>query len=394
MALLHPSPVADPVTGPVVRVEPAGAGLRLVRGHQTVDLHPQWLRDRSTEPGQIDPSNRQRLFTPRDLPADLRVVHGTVAGDVLTVAFSDGHTARLSLTAILRALDWEADPDAPPPAEPWIGGPESLPVVDWAAIGWSEHEGDPAAVVAALDAFYRHGFVVIQNLPTVEGTVCRVGQRLGYVVGTNFGSVFDVRVEPDPTDLAYTSVELLAHTDLPYRQPAPGLQLLHCLANEAPGGESILADGMAAWHAIAAAEPDLHRALRDVEVAFPYDIGTDTVVNRGHVFEVDRSERFRAIRFNTKLDEPIVGSDGPGADLDHWYRGRRWLTDWLNDPANRVQLRLGAGDLLCFDNHRLLHGRSAFDSGAGRRHLQGCYIEHDGPDTLYRLSRRRLAGQD
>ena len=49
--------------------------------------------------------------------------------------------------------------------------------------------------------------------------------RLGYVVGQNFGEIFDVRAEPDPTDLAYTTIELLAHTDQPYRHPVPGIQV-------------------------------------------------------------------------------------------------------------------------------------------------------------------------
>jgi gamma-butyrobetaine dioxygenase len=44
-----------------------------------------------------------------------------------------------------------------------------------------------------------------------------------------------------------------------------------------------------------------------------------------------------------------------------------------------------------FDNCRLLHGRSAFDPSEGLRHLQGCYIDIDGPRSLYRVLRRRRA---
>jgi len=36
------------------------------------------------------------------------------------------------------------------------------------------------------------------------------------------------------------------------------------------------------------------------------------------------------------------------------------------------------------DNYRLLHGRTAFDGTQGRRHLQGCYTDHDGVTSLYR----------
>jgi gamma-butyrobetaine dioxygenase len=81
----------------------------------------------------------------------------------------------------------------------------------------------------------------------------------------------------------------------------------------------------------------------------------------------------------------------PGADLDAFYAGRRWLAEWTNDPAHRVTFRLEPGDVMFMDNHRALHGRTAFDPSRGRRHLQGCYVEHDGPDTMYRLAVRRRA---
>ena len=39
-----------------------------------------------------------------------------------------------------------------------------------------------------------------------------------------------------------------------------------------------------------------------------------------------------------------------------------------------LRRRLEAGDLVLFDNQRVLHGRGAFDS---REHLQGCYLDED-----------------
>ncbi|MEM1335854.1 MAG: TauD/TfdA family dioxygenase, partial [Actinomycetota bacterium] len=127
-----------------------------------------------------------------------------------------------------------------------------------------------------------------------------------------------------------------------------------------------------------------------VDVVFRYDMGTDTVVSRGHVIEVDANGSYRQLQFNTKLDTPIPA---PADDLEAWYRGRRLLTEWLNDPAHQVTFRLEAGDLMFMDNLRAAHGRTAFDPSTGRRHLQGCYIEHDGPDTQYRLAARALNGR-
>jgi gamma-butyrobetaine dioxygenase len=310
-----------------------------------------------------------------------------LADDALRVSFSDDHTARLELAAIEVALGWRHDPEAPPAPEPWTRPIEPFPYVDWAGIGWSSAEQDAARVVEFLDAFYRFGYVVLRNTPVEEGTVRRICDRLGYISGNNFGWTFDVRAEPRPTDLAYTAIELLAHTDQPYRQPVPGIQLLHCLRNEAPGGDSTLVDGLAAADALAIVDPDAHAALVETEVEYRYDMGTDTVVGRGSVLEYDRCGRFRQIRLNTKIDAPLPR---PEYDLDAFYRGRRWLTEWLNDSAHQVTFRLEPGDVMFMDNLRVLHGRTAFDSSQGVRHLQGAYIDHDGPDTMYRLAVRSL----
>lgn len=375
----------------VTRATITGRGVTLSSGGLTADLHPQWLRERSQEPGQVEATNRQRLYTPRDVAERLAVTDCQVDRGGLVVDFSDGHRARLDLDSIERSLGWVADPEQPPAPEPWTEPLAAFPYVDWSRIGWSDADADVDAVIEFLTAFYRHGYVVFRNTPTDEGTLRRICDRLGYISGNNFGWIFDVRADPKPTDLAYTAIELLAHTDQPYRQPIPGIQLLHCLRNEAPGGDSTLVDGLAAANAMRAAEPALHDAVVDVETEWRYDMGTDTVVGRGHLIEYDRFGTFRRIRFNTKLDAAVVR---PGQDLDAWFEGRRWLTHWLNNPAHQVTFRLEPGDVMFMDNHRVLHGRTAFDPSRGVRHLQGAYIDHDRPDTMYRLAIRRRAALD
>jgi gamma-butyrobetaine dioxygenase len=45
---------------------------------------------------------------------------------------------------------------------------------------------------------------------------------------------------------------------------------------------------------------------------------------------------------------------------------------------------LEAGDIFCFNNRRVLHGRSEFDPNSGHRHLQGYYMDRD--EILGRLN--------
>jgi len=56
---------------------------------------------------------------------------------------------------------------------------------------------------------------------------------------------FTVQDTPDASNLAYTREALQLHTDNPYRDPCPGIQLLHCQTPAPVGGDSILVDGIA-----------------------------------------------------------------------------------------------------------------------------------------------------
>ena len=54
-----------------------------------------------------------------------------------------------------------------------------------------------------------------------------------------------------------------------------------------------------------------------------------------------------------------------------------------------VQTSLGVGDLVCFNQRRMLHGRNSFSQGrdGGIRHFQGCYVNIDDFASAYRMQR-------
>jgi gamma-butyrobetaine dioxygenase len=94
----------------------------------------------------------------------------------------------------------------------------------------------------------------------------------------------------------------------------------------------------------------------------------------------------RAVHFSPRLDfVPLA----PPAELAGYYRARRAFDHLLRSPEFEIRFLLNAGELVMMDNRRLLHGRTGFDPAEGLRHLQGCYIDIDGPRSLYRVLRRR-----
>jgi gamma-butyrobetaine dioxygenase len=232
--------------------------------------------------------------------------------------------------------------------------------------------------------------VIFEGVPTAPETVLRVGAMFGFVRETNFGALFDVRSTPNATDLAYTSLSLDPHTDNPYRCPVPGIQLLHCLANETSGGLSTLVDGFAVAEALRRQQPQAFDIMSSTPVRFQY-IAEDTELTASAMpIELDVEGALKAIHFSPRLD--FVPLFAP-ARLDAYFRARRELDRRLRAAEFEIRFLLGAGDLVMFDNCRLLHGRTAFDPAEGLRHLQGCYIDTDGPRSLWRVLRRRLGSE-
>ena len=59
-----------------------------------------------------------------------------------------------------------------------------------------------------------------------------------------------------------------------------------------------------------------------------------------------------------------------------------------HDPELMLSNRFEPGDLVGFNNRRVLHGRDAFDPGAGRRVLRGCYLDRDDVWSRLRVLQR------
>lgn len=50
-----------------------------------------------------------------------------------------------------------------------------------------------------------------------------------------------------------------------------------------------------------------------------------------------------------------------------------------------IEFRLEPGDMISFNNRRVMHARRHFDLKGGHRHLQGAYIDWDEFYNRYRV---------
>lgn len=218
-----------------------------------------------------------------------------------------------------------------------------------------------------------YGIALLRDCGDRSGTVVDVGNTIGFVRETNYGTLFDVRAEPDPVNLAYTPVGLPAHTDNPYRDPCPTVQLLHCLRAASDGGASRFVDGYAAAEQLRVEAAADFGVLSSTDVTFRFH-GADVDL-RAHrpLIELDRGGSVRAVSVNNRsMEAPRLS---PSASA-RFYAAYRRFVDILDRPDFAIEITLQPGELVAFDNRRVLHGRRAFRS-TEPRHLQGCYIDID-----------------
>ncbi|MGF1529569.1 MAG: TauD/TfdA family dioxygenase [Candidatus Competibacterales bacterium] len=362
--------------------QPLGLWYAATDAETAVELDPLWLREHCQDPDHLDPRTRQRLFDPHQLPANLALTAAHWEDpDTLWLAFSDGYGGRYAVAELLFDA---AGGDGCPTPEPWRVAHWSTPEAGF-RFAWPDL-ASPEALGTCVEHFLRWGFVVIGDTTPEPQTILELARRFGNVRETNFGQLFEVYSRADGNDLAYRAVALGPHTDNPYREPVPGIQLLHCLVNQAEGGLSTLADGLAAAQALAAEDPAGFELLAETPVRFRFIDRDQYLLEWRPLIQRDVTGQVVGIHYSPRLDAlPRLASRD---QRQHFHRARQRLGQLLTDPTFELCFKLDPGELLMFDNVRLLHGRTAFDPRTGHRHLQGCYIDRDGPRSLYRVLTR------
>ena len=386
---------------PVVR---ALGGARIVDGDVEVRwddgsasaLPGVWLREFSPDLGTIHPVTREQVIMLVDLPEDLRAAVAQVLPD-----------GRLAVTWQPEGLVshyhpgwlWAHRPESPdaaalPERRLWqTGRAQQTPItrVEGAAI----RAGDEAALGAWLTALHVDGLSIVEQLPPDPDMVPEIPHRIGCLRNSNFGEIWEVASRPDADSNAFTSVALAAHNDLCTREYVPGLQFLFCLHNSCSGGDSIFVDGYAVAEQLRAASPADFAVLTTIAVPFATRNRDSDHRCCAPVLELDAAGEIANVRYTWWLRNPMRGDS---ATIKAFYAAFKRFQRLANDPGNQLRLRLQAGEMACFDNRRMLHGRTAFDPSSGRRWLRGCYGEREELESrlrmLGRAERRRQMERD
>lgn len=299
----------------------------------------------------------------------------------------------------------------------------------------------------ALHAIFEQGAVLIHGAPETfvaenetslstspEPSVGVLGRRLcsGRLShGHLYDDIFYVKAVHNANNIAYTSTPLPPHQDLGYYQSQPGLQLLHCVLNNGIiGGESTLIDAMAAATEFRRLAPDLFHTLCQSQATFIKQRHNADFVYRAPHITADADGMVVGIRWSPPFEGPVCLA--PHQVNDYFVAASTFelmldnhavpsgqtlehlpISSDLEQALRRYaheytwERQLMPGEVLVFNNQRMLHGRRGFDfekkkdEGGERstaelleqpqrgRVLVGCYTNMEETASHYRLLRRR-----
>ncbi|MGA0709845.1 MAG: 2-trimethylaminoethylphosphonate dioxygenase [Ilumatobacteraceae bacterium] len=350
-------------------------------------FHALWLRDNSLDSTSRNATNGQRLITINDIAEDTTVRRCEVLADGsgIRVAFEPcGTITEFSAEWLIRhSYDVEHHDKLG-----WISSTytlwnstmsrKQLPTVSWLRMEQSKSD-----LRDWLHGVVTYGVGIVTDMPTTPGFLCEMARRFGFVRETNYGEYFDVRAEITPTNLAYTNLGLQAHTDNPYRDPVPTMQILACLENTVEGGDSSVIDGFALAQRLRNEHREDFELLTKYPVRFSYEGSADVSLHaKRPIIECGPDGELLAVRFNNRSTAPIV--DVPFDSMTAFYGAYRHFAELVDDPTMAITFKLGPGDAFIVDNTRVLHARRKF-GGSGQRWLQGCYVDKDGMESTLRV---------
>ena len=346
--------------------------------------HGIWLRDNGQDTLTRDPGNGQKKFSIADISLDCEIHHAAVEDKKISLKFSDGASTHIDL-GWLRKHHYDL-PQQPSLTAKGISTWGSELTLDTHSDTWENVCSAPEALLNWLRHIDRSGFAHLSGTPRQQGTIFSVVDLFGYIRETNYGRLFEVRSEEKPVNLAYTSIGLDPHTDNPYRDPVPTLQLLHCIENDTKGGESIVVDGFRAAEVLHQENPRYFNLLSQHNASFQYDgDGSSSLQSKYPMIEMSTDGKIRGVRINNRSCGAIT--DVPYDLMPEYYAAYAALAEITRRDALQVRFLLEPGGLFVVDNTRVLHGRDGFTT-TGSRWFQGAYADKDAlQSTIRRLEK-------
>ncbi|XP_068256059.1 gamma-butyrobetaine dioxygenase [Nyctibius grandis] len=356
-----------------------------------------WLRDNCQCPHCFLRSAGARKLVIKDLDVNIVVKEVTLPDrKKIAITWPDEHASEyeaewLKKRCFSEEARAEVRDDLFLPERRYWGSDLQLPKIPFEEIMYNDE-----SMYKWLCTLKKVGIVLLTGAATRQGELVKLGHRIGFLRLTFYGPTWQVQDKADANNVAYTTGKLCFHTDYPVLQHPPGVQFLHCIKQTAVGGESELVDGFHVSNKLQKQNPQAYQILSSTDVDYT-DTGVDycdfAVQCKQRIIDVDSRGQAVRINYNNATRDTVF--DIPAEKVRPFYAALKEFDDLLNSAEHKFTYKLKPGDVVTFDNWRVLHGRQSYQSGPEvTRHLEGAYADWDVVMSRLRLLRKRVFNRD
>ncbi|KAI5119456.1 hypothetical protein M0805_008392 [Coniferiporia weirii] len=367
--------------------------------------HNFWLRDHCRCEQCFHHITKQRLVNTFDIPPDIQPSSVEAAAEGLKVTWHSPGSPHVSIYP-WNWLKWNSHESIPEnvsqgnlsdhhkPRDKVLWGAKIVqdpPMVAHDYVMNDEH--GLWKLLKKIDTF---GFCFVQGVEATPEATEGLTLRIANIRQTQYGSFWDFTSDLAKGDTAYTTLALGAHTDTTYFTDPCGLQLFHLLSHtDGIGGQTLLVDGFYAASLLRELHPEAYHTLATVRVPThaagePGELYRPSPPAGYPILNLDpQSGGLMQVRYNN--DDRSVMRGLSSEELEKWYGALRLWNKTLKSPDSEywVQLAAGTAVALVIDNHRVLHGRSAFN---GKRRMCGAYIGMDDYRSKLAVLTEKMTG--
>ncbi len=361
----------------VDKIEVLNEGLKVFFSNKSEDTFPNiWLRDHAKDENNWDErSNQRKTFTAK-LNPKIKIKKANILnqGEYIDIIWSDtSNNIKYSSEFLYKnSINYSRDKNK---IKIW----ENKEIKDDIFLNFENIKSDEGFKIL-LSTLHSFGFAVIKDCEKNISSVEFLAKKIGYVRNSIFGGLWSFESNADMADSAYTNEELRPHTDSTYSNDAPGLQLLLCCEYDAKGGDSIMVDGLKIAETIKSKNQNLYDVLTKINVPGNYTGDGVILEAKRPIIKLDDNNHINQISFNN-YDRAPFRLDPDLTKI--FYEAISLFDNLANSKQYQWRHILKPGELLIFNNWRVLHGRGSFN---GKRKMKGCYINKEDFDSSCKIN--------
>lgn len=328
----------------------------------TFDYHYLWLRHQC--PCCVHPTTHERIICPSTLPFEIKPYAYDFSGNQVKIVWNDDARHCSVFTVDFLFANAYAKNQA-------LYSPKISPI-ETVTFDMNHNVSRDNLFKKAILCLKSNGYAILKNYGThTECLIEDMSEQGLSLMPSHFGRYEDLKqnntTNKNTDQLGYTNAGVDLHTDLPFIDHPPRYQALQCLEIADSGGENYIADGIKAARYLKRIDPQSFNILATTPIRF------------------DRKQK----EYSSQVEFPIINCKSndiiqirysyftmaplslPFSETLSWYRAYKKFASIVHHSNNHAFFLLNPGDVVVYDNYRMLHAREGFQ---GKRWMRGIFF--------------------